>query len=106
MVGPEGNWYTDWYPDEHLVPVERLVLSAVADCERHMKIMPDESPKYLLRECLACLVGKKKDQLIRLMLQLRNEDEHSAVLERQIEWLNKLNTALPFSREELSEILN
>lgn len=106
IVGPEGGWYTEWYPEGDFVPVEGLVLSVVADCLDFMRRIPDEHPKYLLRECLARAIDTKKDDLVRLMLQLRNEGEHSSVLERQIEWLNRLNTTLPFCREELSDILN
>jgi len=104
IVGDDGNWYTDWYPEEYLAPVARLLFSAMLDYENYPG--KSSSPEYDLRYSLVRAIIRKKNQLIPLALQLRNESEHSRVLERQIDCLDQLNTDLPFSPEQLTEILN
>lgn len=106
MAGPEGNWYTEWYPDGAHSPTERLVTSAAADTEYFLQSIPERSPEFQLRECLARTIDDEKYQLTILMMQLEKGGEHSAELAHKIECLGRLNTSLPFSPEEFSRIVN
>lgn len=106
IVGRKGNWYTQWYSDECTAPVVMLLL----ETWHHYCLLKDREgfscPEYGLRECLSLMVGIVRRRLIPLALQLMNEGEYSAVIERQIECLERLNTGLPFSPEEFSKIVN
>ncbi|MEW6406974.1 MAG: hypothetical protein AB1649_34790, partial [Chloroflexota bacterium] len=104
MVDYQGNWYAEWYPEKFVPPVENLL--STARYYRYGHHGKSVSPEYDLRERLSTAVIRTKNQLIRLAMQLGNEGEYSDVLERQIESLVNLNMGLPFSPEELSEILN
>ncbi|MGO9120881.1 MAG: hypothetical protein ACLQPD_25140 [Desulfomonilaceae bacterium] len=103
IVGNDGNWYTDWFPEEFVAPVVQLLSTA-----RYVysDLHESTSPEYDLRDRLKSAVLGMRNQLYRLAMQLANEGEHSSVLERQIDCLENLNMRLPFSPEELSEILN
>ena len=99
IVGDDRNWYTEWHPGGHFYsPVEELLAKAVNQKE-HMKqyVNEDFTPEDLLRKCVASAAYCEINRLKRLALQLANEGEHSVVIDRQIDALERLNKDLPAS---------
>lgn len=98
IVGRDGNWYTDWYPEEFCEPVFMMLLTAKMNRENEKGlVVEDLSPEDELRIYLAGVVQSWLNRLVPLAMQLSKEGEYSVVLERKIDCLEKLNTGLPFA---------
>lgn len=106
ILGRHGNWYTQWYSDECTAPVVMLLLETWHHYDHCKNWHEPTCPEHDLRYYLGLMVGIVRRRLVPLALQLMNEGEYSAVIERQIECLEGLNTTVPFSPEEFSKIVN
>jgi hypothetical protein len=107
IVGDEGNWYEEWYPEGFASPVEDLLYEAGGIKSRIKECMTEDlSPEDLLRLCVARAAYGAENRLERLAQQLGDEGEYSFVIEGQIDVLVELNRDLPASPEELPEILD
>jgi hypothetical protein len=104
IVGSYGEWYTEWYPEDTPSPLFDLFIGAYGSSRRRRK--EPVSPEKGLRLSIAFWVVDEKRRLRRLQQQLINQDEHSFVLQRQIERLDQLNQSLDFlSRKEVWELM-